>query len=156
MSTVTAAPEARFSNRVADYVRYRPSYPPAVLDMLRREAGLEPKAVIADVGSGTGISAGLFLREGCTVFAVEPNNEMRHAAETLLKDHTSFHSVSGTAEATTLTEHSVDFVVAAQAFHWFNPKPTRAEFTRILKPGGWVVLMWNERRLDTNPFLRDY
>ena len=150
------SPEERFSDRVENYVRYRPSYPQAIIDMLRREAGLSFASVIADVGSGTGISAELFLQAGCTVHGVEPNREMREVAERMLAAHPSFHSVNGTAQTTTLAGHSVDFVVAAQAFHWFNTPETRAEFSRILKPGGHVVLIWNERKLDATPFLRDY
>jgi ubiquinone/menaquinone biosynthesis C-methylase UbiE len=124
--------------------------------MLRRKAGLGPASVIADIGSGTGISAELFLREGCTVFGVEPNKEMREAAERLLAGFENFRSVDGTSEATTLGDRCVDMVVAAQAFHWFKLLPTRAEFTRILKPGGRVVLMWNKRKLDATPFLCAY
>jgi ubiquinone/menaquinone biosynthesis C-methylase UbiE len=156
MSMISRTPEERFSDRVANYVRYRPTYPPAVLEMLRRETGWGPQSVVADVGSGTGISAELFLRGGCKVLGVEPNKEMREAAEGLLAAYANFRSVNGTAEATTLADHSVDFVTAAQAFHWFKPEPTRAEFSRILRPGGWVMLMWNERQLDTTPFLRAY
>ncbi len=156
MSIAARTPESRFSDRVENYIRYRPTYPPAIVDMLRRETGLGPRSVIADIGSGTGISAELFLREDCTVFAVEPNKEMRTAAERLLGSRATFHSVDGTAEATTLEDQSVDFVTAAQAFHWFKPEPTRAEFTRILKLGGRVVLIWNERKLGATPFLRDY
>lgn len=156
MDSLSAAPEDRFSNRVADYVRYRPGYPAGILDWLREEAALSPVSVIADVGSGTGISSSLFLDQGCVVHGVEPNREMRQAAERLLAQRPAFHSVPGTAQATTLASQSMDFVVAAQAFHWFPAEETRAEFTRILKPGGWVVLLWNERRLDTTPFLRGY
>jgi SAM-dependent methyltransferase len=156
MNAVSRAPESRFSDRVANYVRYRPRYPSNVLEMLRREVGLGPESVIADVGSGTGISTELLLREGCTVFAVEPNKDMREAAERLLAQQAKFHSVCGTAEASALPDHSVDGIVAAQAFHWFKPEPTRAEFMRILKPDGWVALMWNERKLDATPFLREY
>lgn len=153
---VSRAPESRFSDRVANYVRYRPSYPEGVIEMLRRETGLGPQSHIADIGSGTGISAELFLRAGCRVTGVEPNKEMREAAERLLAGHAAFRSVAGSCEATTLSDHSLDLVVAAQAFHWFKPEPTRAEFTRILRPGGWVVLIWNERKLDATPFLREY
>lgn len=155
-SPSSPAPEDRFSDRVENYVRYRPRYPREIIDMLRREAGLSSASIIADVGSGTGISAELFLRAGCSVLGVEPNREMREAAERVLAGYTAFHSVNGTAQATTLAGHSVDFVVAAQAFHWFNTPETRAEFSRILKPGGHVVLIWNERKLDATPFLRDY
>ena len=150
----------RFSDRVDNYVRYRPGYPDAVLDILRDETGLTSASVIADVGSGTGISSALFLRNRNTVFGVEPNAEMRHAAEELLaRDpelHARFHSVIGSAESTTLPESSVDYVVAGQAFHWFDRDGARVEFARILRPGGWLVLMWNSRRLDSTPFLRAY
>lgn len=156
MSNAIRTPETRFSDRVALYIRYRPSYPSAIVDMLRRETGLSARSRVADIGSGTGISAELFLRAGCTVYGVEPNQEMREAGERQLGAHAAFSSVNGTAEATTLADHSVDFVVAAQAFHWFKPAPARAEFTRILKPGGWIVLMWNERKLDATPFLQAY
>lgn len=150
------APEQRFSDRVENYVRYRPGYPQEILTMLQREIGLTSHAIIADIGSGTGISAELFLRFGCEVHAVEPNREMREAAERLLSRHPGFHSVNGGAQATTLPDQSVDLIVAAQAFHWFNTPETRAEFNRILKPGGHVVLIWNERKLDATPFLRAY
>jgi SAM-dependent methyltransferase len=150
------ASEQRFSDRVENYVRYRPGYPQEIITMLQREVGLTPHTIVADVGSGTGISAELFLRFGCNVHAVEPNREMREAAERLLSRYPNFHSVNGNAHATTLPDQSVDIVVAAQSFHWFNTPETRAEFTRILKPGGHVVLIWNERKLDATPFLRAY
>lgn len=146
----------RFSDRVANYVRYRPDYPEGVLHILREEAGLSPDSAIADVGSGTGISSELFLRHGNPVFGVEPNREMRRAAESLLRAYPRFQSTFGTAEATTLPSHSVDFVVAGQAFHWFDARGARAEFARILRPGGWGVLLWNSRRVDSTPFLRAY
>lgn len=149
-------PEKRFSNRVADYVKYRPGYPPGVLDLLRKETGLIADSVVADIGSGTGISAGYLLRTGCTVHAVEPNAEMRAAAEQMLGGRPDFRSVAASATATTLPEQSVDLIVAAQAFHWFPRKATRAEFDRILKPGGWVALIWNVRRVDSTPFLVAY
>jgi SAM-dependent methyltransferase len=156
MTRPIADPTQRFSNRVENYVRYRPHYPPGVLDILRENIGLNPETVIADVGSGTGISAELFLRHGHPVFAVEPNRGMRAAAEQILAGFAGFRSIAGTAEATTLPETSVDCVVAAQAFHWFNPGKTRTEFRRILTPGGWVVLLWNTRLKDATPFQRAY
>jgi SAM-dependent methyltransferase len=149
-------PTKRFSNRVDDYVRFRPTYPAAVVDLLQSEAGLAPSSLIADIGSGTGISAKLFLDHGNTVFGVEPNREMRHAAEMSLDQYPRFRSVDARAEDTTLADHSVDFVVAGQAFHWFDRANCRIEFARILRPGGRVVLMWNNRFTDTTPFLREY
>lgn len=152
------APDAttRFSDRVRDYVLYRPGYPAAVLDVLRAETGLAPAHVVADVGSGTGISARLFVEAGNPVHAVEPNAEMRAAAEEMLGGQPRFHSVAGSAEATTLPDAAVDYVVAAQAFHWFDGPAARREWLRILRPGGWMVLLWNARRTDTTPFLRAY
>lgn len=146
----------RFSNRVADYVRYRPGYPQGVLDVFRNAIGLSSASVVADVGSGTGISAALFLDAGCEVYAVEPNDPMRAAAEELLGDRAGFRSVRGTAEATTLAGASVDVVAAAQAFHWFDRTRCRAEFLRILRPAGHVVLLWNSRHTDTTPLLCGY
>jgi len=138
-------PTQRFSSRVEDYIRYRPSYPSGVADLLARECGLTAHSRIADIGSGTGLLARLFLDFGCEVFGVEPNLDMRHAGERQLADRPRFRSVNGRAEATTLPEHSFDFVTAAQAFHWFEPGKASAEFRRILRPDGWVVLVWNER-----------
>jgi len=146
----------RFNERVANYIAYRPKYPAAVNEFLRAELGLSAASVVADVGSGTGILSELLLRQGCTVFGIEPNEPMRGAAEKLLQDYPNFKSVNGTAEATTFDASSVDFVTAGQAFHWFDGARARVEFRRILKPGGWVVLIWNMRRTDTTPFLRDY
>jgi SAM-dependent methyltransferase len=146
----------RFSERVANYIAYRPKYPAVVAEFLRAELGLSTASVVADVGSGTGILSELLLRAGCTVFGVEPNEAMRRAAEELLQAQPNFKSVNGTAEATTLADASVDFVTAGQAFHWFDGVRARVEFRRILKPAGRVVLIWNMRRTDTTPFLRDY
>lgn len=146
----------RFSNRVENYAKYRPTYPPEVLRFLQDELNLQSGSVVADVGSGTGISTKIFLENGNTVYGVEPNAAMRAAAEDFLKNFPNFKSVDGTSEQTTLRDDSIDFVTAAQAFHWFDAEKTRAEFKRILKPGGDVVLIWNERLLDTNEFLREY
>ncbi len=146
----------RFSNRVENYVKYRPSYPPEVLDLFREEMNLTGESIVADIGSGTGISAKIFLENGNTVFGVEPNDLMREAAEVFLKDFKRFKSVNGTSENTTLPDNSVDFVIAAQAFHWFDKEKTRTEFKRILRLEGFVALIWNERQLDTNQFLVEY
>lgn len=146
----------RFSDRVENYVRYRPDYPREILGLLAREAGLRKTSVIADIGSGTGISARLFLENGNRVFGVEPNDLMRRAAEEYLGDFPNFVSVNGTAENTTLAADSVDFVVAAQAYHWFDGAPTVVEFRRILSDNGHIVLIWNERQLGSTAFLREY
>jgi SAM-dependent methyltransferase len=146
----------RFSTRVADYVKYRPGYPPTVLRLLEEECGLDPASIVADVGSGTGILSELFLRNGNRVYGVEPNREMREAGERLLASYTNFVSVDGRAEATTLDDASVNFVTAGQAFHWFDPPHARREFMRILQPGGWVVTVWNDRRTGGTPFLEEY
>jgi SAM-dependent methyltransferase len=150
------APTARFSDRVENYARFRPGYPREVLDLLRTECGLQPNQVIADIASGTGIFTKLLLENGNPVFAVEPNSEMREAGSRLLAGYDRLTAVAGTAEETTLFSASMDFVTAAQAAHWFNRDRARREFARILKPGGWCVLIWNERRTATTPFLRDY
>ena len=146
----------RFSNRVDDYVRGRPGYPSALADALHVTAGLMSHSVVADIGSGTGISTDLFLSLGCTVYAVEPNDAMRASAESRLAHAPAFHSVNGTAEATTLPAGSVDLVAAGQAFHWFDVTSTRREFARILRPGGCVALFWNVRRVSGSHFLESY
>jgi SAM-dependent methyltransferase len=146
----------RFSDRVENYVKYRPSYPPEVLRLFETEMNLRKDSVLADVGSGTGISSKLFLENGNLVFGVEPNREMRRAAEEFLRDFPNFASVDGTAENTNLPAGSVDFVIAAQAFHWFDRQSARREFGRILREKGFIALVWNERRLDGNDFLREY
>jgi SAM-dependent methyltransferase len=146
----------RFTGRVEDYARYRPTYPPELLDLLRRECGLTEDAVVADVGSGTGILARLVLENGNRVIAVEPNDEMRRAGELLLSEHGRFESVRGTAEATTLPQESVNLITAGQAFHWFDPAPARKEFARVLRPSGRVVLVWNDRRKHGTPFQGAY
>jgi SAM-dependent methyltransferase len=140
----------RFSNRVADYVRYRPGYPSALIDLLRGECGLRSDHVIADVGSGTGMFAKLFLENGNRVLGVEPNDQMRHAGEEYLSSFKNFSSIAGSAEATMLPDAGVDFVTAAQAFHWFEPAKTRAEFRRILRSQGWVVAVWNFRDKESS------
>lgn len=146
----------RFSNRVENYVKYRPDYPCEIIGLLESECGLTKETIIADVGCGPGISARIFLENGNRVFGVEPNDAMRSAAAALLSTFPWFVPVKGTAENTTLSDASVDMVTAAQAFHWFDSTKARAEFLRILRPGGHIVLMWNERRLDATPFLVEY
>jgi SAM-dependent methyltransferase len=146
----------RFSSRVGNYIRYRPAYPSAVLDLLTRDCGLNAASVIADIASGTGIFTRMLLENGNRVFGVEPNAEMRSAGEEFLRAYSHFTSVPGTAEATTLGDYSVHFVTAAQAAHWFDREKARREFIRICRCGGWTVLLWNERRIGSTPFLRAY
>jgi SAM-dependent methyltransferase len=147
---------SRFSDRVENYVRYRPGYPPQVVQELEAQCGLTPTHAIADIASGTGIWTRMLLENGNPVFGVEPNAEMREAGGRLLAAFPNFTSIAGTAEATTLGDHSMDFVTAAQAAHWFDRPRARREFVRILKPGGWLVLLWNERLTDSTKFLREY
>lgn len=146
----------RFSNRVNNYIRYRPGYPADVLLTLRTNGLLPSFATVADVGSGTGIFAQMLLDNGYAVYGVEPNAEMREAGERLLGGYAAFTSVNGTAEHTTLPDQCVDMVTAAQAFHWFDPEESAQEFRRILRPGAHAVLLWNERLTDSTPFLRGY
>ena len=141
---------------MGNYVRYRPGYPPEVFRTLQIKCALTSRSVIADVGSGTGFLAKLFLENDNQVYGIEPNKEMREAGENFLRDFPNFVSVAATAETTTLPPNSVDFITAGQAAHWFDAKEARMEFARILKPGGWVVLVWNDRETDATPLLAEY
>ncbi|HBK46899.1 MAG TPA: SAM-dependent methyltransferase [Xanthomonadaceae bacterium] len=154
MSTLSS--QQRFSNRVADYVRYRPGYPPQLLQWIRQSLGVGAAARVADIGAGTGISSRMFLEAGHPVVAVEPNAAMRTAAQQWLGDFPGFRAVDGSAEATTLDAASIDLVSAAQAFHWFDMQAVRAEWARILAPGGLALVYWNSRLLDSSPFMRGY
>jgi SAM-dependent methyltransferase len=146
----------RFSNRVADYVQFRPHYPIEIIDLLAAKCDLTPESVIADIGSGTGLLTKLFLENGNPVIGIEPNKEMREAGEEYLAEFGRFTSMDGTAEATRLPAHAMDIAIAGQAFHWFDHAKARTEFIRILKPEGFAALVWNVRRIDSTPFLRDY
>jgi len=146
----------RFSSRVENYARYRPGYSPTAIELLRERCGLVPGAPVADVGSGTGLLTEALLAGGAEVFAIEPNAGMRAAAEARLGGSAGFHSVPGTAEATTLADASVDLLTAGQAFHWFEPAAARAEALRILRRGGWAALLWNEHPPQGSAFLGDY
>lgn len=149
-------PTERFTDRVRDYVRYRPSYPPEVIDLLQTECGLQEGTPVADVGAGTGIFTRHLLDAGATVYAVEPNAAMRHAAEEASAAHPRFRSIDAPAEATGLPDDSVQIVTCAQAWHWFRAAEARQEFARILRPGGWLFLVWNERAVNATPFLEAY
>ncbi len=152
-----ALPSAdRFSDRVENYIKYRPGYPPEVIEYLSTTCALTSDWVVADVGCGPGMSAVQFLENGNRVVGVEPNGMMRSAAREYLAMYPQFSVVDGRADATGLADNSVDLVVAAQAFHWFEPDAAREEFLRIMRPHGWIALIWNERQLDTTPFLAEY
>jgi ubiquinone/menaquinone biosynthesis C-methylase UbiE len=149
-------PTTRFADRVADYVRFRPSYPPEVIRTLHDELGLRAGQAVADVGSGTGILSRLLVDHGNVVYGVEPSAEMAEAALAALGRTGRFHDVRGTAEETSLPSASADLATAAQAFHWFKVDAAREEFRRILRPPRPVAVVWNLRRTDTTPFLREY
>jgi SAM-dependent methyltransferase len=149
-------PTKRFSDRVADYVKYRPHYPSAMIRLLEERIGLRKGWTIADIGSGTGISSERFLELGCEVTGVEPNREMREAAEALFSGRPNFRSLEGRAEATLLPTDSVDLYVSGQAFHWFDRSAARVEALRILREPKRALVMWNDWRAGDSPFLRDY
>ena len=149
-------PKIRFTDRVDAYLRFRPSYPPEILDLLESECGLDTSRSVADIGSGTGILTRLFLERGHSVYGVEPNRAMRRAAELQLAGLDAFVSVDGTAEKTSLAPDSVHLIAAAQAFHWFDLEKASNEFRRILLPEGWVAILWNDRRKSSTPFLQAY
>jgi len=149
-------PTQRFSSRVGNYARCRPSYPREIIEILGEECGLTSEWVVADIASGTGIFTRLLLENGNAVHGVEPNEAMRKAGEEYLAKYPKFSSIAGTAESTTLSDVSVDLVTAAQAAHWFGREKALEEFRRILKPKGFLVLIWNDRRKDAAPFDREY
>lgn len=149
-------PTERFSTRADSYARHRPSYPAAALDLLQRRCGLSAGSRVADLGSGTGILTELLLKRGAVVFAVEPNDAMRAAAEAQLSDYPGFRSVKGSAESSTLADSSVDLLVAGQAFHWFDVTRARTEALRVLRSGASAALLWNERPPEPGAFLADY
>ena len=147
--------KTRFSNRVENYKKYRPSYPPQAIDFIVKRFNIDHNTIIADIGSGTGIFTQLLANYTSLIFAVEPNNEMRVAAESILKHMKSFRSINGSSESTNLQNNSIDLITVAQAFHWFDIEKSKIEFKRILKPGGFVALVWNNRLSDTK-FLMGY
>jgi ubiquinone/menaquinone biosynthesis C-methylase UbiE len=149
-------PKGRFSDRVDDYVKYRPGYPTEMIEFLTAKIGLRPGLVVADIGSGTGISTQVFLKNGQRVYAVEPNKAMREAAEKALSEWDSFTSVEGSSEQTHVPSQCCDLINVAQAFHWMEPVATKREFRRILKDGGWISLIWNERQVGESAFSLAY
>lgn len=155
MSQLISDPTKRFSDRAANYVRFRPRYPDELVDFLIGQCKLDTNSFIADIGSGTGIFAHMLLERGFSVTGIEPNASMRKSAESFLESYSAFSSQNGTAENTGILSESVDLITAAQAFHWFNSSKTRSEFARILQPGGWVALIWNQRD-NSQPFQKSY
>lgn len=149
-------PTARFSDRVENYVKFRPTYPNEVINFFHQKLGLSSQSVVADVGSGTGIFSALLLKSGATVYGLEPNDAMRKAAENMLRSMPNFRSQKATAEKTELSAHSIDIVTCAQAFHWFDQRLARSEFARILRPGGFVALIWNDRDTENSKFAEAY
>jgi ubiquinone/menaquinone biosynthesis C-methylase UbiE len=149
-------PKTRFSSRVENYVKYRPSYPNEIISFLIEQEILKEDSIIADIGSGTGILSELFLKNGNIVYGIEPNDDMRDGGEKLLKNYPNFISLKGSAESTNLKEQVIDLITAGQAFHWFKLDETKAEFRRILKPNGYVILIWNNRRKKGANFSSDY
>ncbi|MCF7484335.1 class I SAM-dependent methyltransferase [Vibrio sp. J1-1] len=141
-------PVDRFSSRVTDYDKYRPSYPLDLINKLMEQSNLNQRSVIADIGSGTGIFTELLVNRGVKVIGIEPNDAMRHAAENKLSHKANFTSLNATAESTCLKEGSIDLITAAQSFHWFNKDKTIPEFKRILKPNGALALVWNQRCVE--------
>lgn len=149
-------PKTRFSSRVENYSKFRPSYPEIIISFLESEKILNKDSIIADIGSGTGILSELFLKNGNYIFGIEPNTDMRNAAELNLKTYQNFHSIEGSAESTNIEDNSVNIITVGQAFHWFNPIQARKEFKRILKPEGYVVIIWNNRKRSGSKFLEQY
>ena len=146
----------RFTHRVRDYADGRPGYPARVVTVLREQCGLRPGAVVADVGCGTGLLARVFVEAGDVVIGIEPNAEMRSAAAAVFAGEPRFRIVAASAEETGLEDASVDAVVAGQAAHWFDASAAAREFARILRPGGCIALIWNDRHLEATPFLVEY
>ena len=146
------ANETVFSNKGTDYAIGRPGYAPAAVEFIVREL-LPPGGKVADIGSGTGKFSKDLITRCIDTYCVEPNADMRSQAESLFRDDPHFFSIAAPAEHTTLPDHCVDMVTAASAFHWFDTDAFRAECRRILKPGGYVVLLMNSRTY-TDEFTR--
>jgi len=137
-------PLSAFSERGVDYAKYRPTYPPNVIDTILKELGEPSRLTAADIGAGTGTASRLLAERGICVWAIEPNTSMRNAAQY----HPLVRFYDATAEQTHLPSASVDLITSFQAFHWFNPQPTLLEFHRILKPSGRLAIVWNQRAVN--------
>ncbi|MFX1360829.1 MAG: class I SAM-dependent methyltransferase, partial [Promethearchaeota archaeon] len=149
-------PKKRFSSRVENYIKFRPNYPSEIIKFLKEKKILIKDSIIADIGSGTGILSEIFLKNGNVVYGIEPNADMRNAAEKLLENYSDFITVDGSAESTNLKGKSIDIITVGQAFHWFDIKQTQKEFRRILKEGGYVILIWNNRKKSDSGFSTEY
>lgn len=134
-----------FNGKAEDYKYARPSYPAALIGHLYCEVGFSESSVIADIGSGTGKLAKQLLEKGSKVYCIEPNDEMRASAQEELKNCNGFVSINAAAENTTLADSCIDFITAAQAFHWFDTKKFKTECKRIARPQAKAVLVWNMR-----------
>ena len=145
----------RFSSRVENYTKYRPGYPHGLMDFLKDACQLKPDHVVADIGSGTGLLAELFLENGNLVYAIEPNPDMRAVAERSLRRYPQFRSLAAMAERTTLSDRSVNLVAVGRTFPWLEPNQALSEFERILKPEGWAVIIWFKQK-SSSPFLAKY
>jgi SAM-dependent methyltransferase len=146
----------RFAGRVENYRRFRPGYPAAILDLLEVDCNFTSDVHVADIAAGTGLFSEILLQHGNSVTAIEPNDEMREACITLQARYPLLNVVDGTAENTRLPAHSVDFITIAQAFHWFDPVACHQEFVRALRPNGWCVIVFNQRRTFGDPFHDGY
>ena len=155
-SVNSSAPTERFTDRVENYGKARPGYPPEITSLLREKCGLTNESTVVDVGCGTGLLAKIFCEAGCRVIGVEPNQAMREAGQHYLAQHRNFEMMEGKAELIPLEATSVDFIIAGQAYHWFDQKEARHEFMRILKPNGWAVLIWNDREFQGSKFADEY
>ena len=149
--------KTRFSNRVETYQKYRPSYPPELIEFVKTTCSVDSEWTVADIGSGTGISTEMLLKGfPCKVLGVEPNSDMRMAAESTLDSHERYKSIDGSSEATTLEDKSIEMIVSFQAFHWFELEKTKLEFGRVLRGPKWVLFVWNNRKEKGTPFLNGY
>lgn len=130
-----------FTGKAEDYAKGRPGYPKAAIDTIIKLA--PSNAVFADIGAGTGKFTVELAERGYSVFAVEPNADMRRQLTITLAPYPNVKIMDGTAEATTLPDHSIDILTVAHALHWFNPDAFRVECRRVVKPGGLVIAIYN-------------
>ncbi len=135
----------RFDGKGDIYDRARPRYAAELFEYMKHTLHIPAGSVFADIGSGTGIFTGQLLACGYRAFAVEPNGDMRRKAEEKLSYDKNFVSVAGSDAKIPLPDHSVDYITAAQAFHWFDADAFRKECERVRRPGGKILLVYNSR-----------